>query len=195
VDELAGSVAMEDLFRRERDSVLRMCRALMGNEHDAEDAIQEAFTRMHSRLRTLNGEPGAYLNVVARRVCWELLRASGRALPLDTAAPTEEADPEEATILRQSLVRSWSRLSHTERDLIAGSFAGYSYDELAVRVGVSAKSVSVRLHRARSHARRVRLEWASPAYSARTPSGRHGDAEPGATPRGDRPRKGQPTNL
>ena len=155
VDERAGVHIMEELFRRERDGILRMCRALVSTDDDAEEATQEAFARIASRLGGLQGEPGAYLNVVARRVCWEFRRASARTLPLDPAAPAAEASPEEAAIQRHALRRSWNRLSPADRDLIAGRFAGYSYAELAARVGVSAKAVSVGLHRARSRARRA----------------------------------------
>jgi RNA polymerase sigma factor (sigma-70 family) len=156
----ASVLTIDELFRRERDGILRMCRSLVGNHHDAEEATQEAFSRVACRLGALHGEPGAYLNVVARRVCREFLRTSARTLPLNLATPAAEAGPEEAAIRRQSLRQSWSRLSSIDRDLIAGSFAGYSYEEIAARVGVSAKAVSVGLHRARSRARRVALESA-----------------------------------
>jgi len=144
---------LEALFRREHAGILRMCRSLVGNEHDAEEATQEAFARVLHRVDDLVGEPGAYLNVVARRVCWELLRASGRTLPLEWSTTVAQVGPEEATIHRHSVAHSWSQLSHVDRQLIVGSFAGYSYAELAVRVGIPAKTVSVRLHRARKRAR------------------------------------------
>lgn len=159
VEGLLDVRGMDDLFRRERDVILRMCRTLVGNEQDAEEAVQEAFARVAARLATLQGEPGAYLNVVARRVCHELRRASARTLPLNAGLDGAEPNPEEDAIRRQLLRGSWTRLSRSDRALIAGSFAGYTYDEIAERVGMSAKSVSVGLHRARARARRTAQEF------------------------------------
>ncbi|HEV3232284.1 MAG TPA: sigma-70 family RNA polymerase sigma factor [Candidatus Dormibacteraeota bacterium] len=150
--EVAERIGIEQLFEREHDGILRLCLAILRNQHDAEEAAQEAFVRVVPRLATLRGEPGAYLNVVARRICAQMLRSSARSVPLDFRAASQ-ADTESTAAARHLLRRTWAHHSTLDRTLIFGRYAGYRYDEMARRTGLSAKSVSVGLHRARVRAR------------------------------------------
>jgi RNA polymerase sigma-70 factor (ECF subfamily) len=151
-----GAGGIEELYRRERDRVLRLCASILGNHHEAEEAVQETFLRASRYLESIRDNPSGYLSVIARRVCAEMLRGARYTLPLESAEGSAGAagpDVAESWVMGEVLARVWRRLPANDRRLIFGSYAGYSYDEMAASTGLSPKSVSVGLHRARMRAR------------------------------------------
>ncbi|HEV3231908.1 MAG TPA: sigma-70 family RNA polymerase sigma factor [Candidatus Dormibacteraeota bacterium] len=152
-DGLSGVARMEVLYRLEHERVMRLCRAVLGNQDDAEEATQEAFLRVAPRLASLQGEPAAYLSVVARRVCWEMRKKSSRTVSIDAMGEFGTEGPESGVVARQQLDAAWKQLSATDRRLIFGTYAGFSQAEISARTGISAGAIAVGLHRARRRAR------------------------------------------
>ena len=144
-----------DLYRHHQQRIYRYCLALLRNPDDAEDATQETFTRAAPFLPNLPGDLSAYLTTVARNICCDVVRARARrAVPIDTVPLADrKVSPERQSIDWDVVRRMWRQLSPSERLLFAYTFAGYKYEEIASRTGMSRPSVSVGLARARRRLR------------------------------------------
>lgn len=146
---------LHDLYRCYGPAVRARCRAVCGNEADADEALQEAFVRAWRHRTGFDGRhPLAWLQTLGRSASIDLIR---RRRPwcddprawLDQAAPTggepldriqaarllADFDPEDAAMLR---------LRHAE---------GWRIHEIAEHLGLSSRTVRRRLERLESRAR------------------------------------------
>src|SRR5919106_4201289 len=96
-DEDAYTAIYERYFPR----VLSVCRRMLGNPDDAQEAAQEAFLRIYQGLPRFNGRYrlGAWAVRIATNVCLDQLRARSRR-PSDLT-PTEMLDIETVPIDEQ----------------------------------------------------------------------------------------------
>jgi RNA polymerase sigma factor (sigma-70 family) len=144
------------LYEEQRERILAMCTAMLHDRADAEDAVQETFARAGARLDSLDGDPVAYLFVVARNVCRDELRRRCRAAAPAGASELHEDDAVERTAVDRSLLRrAWADLPAQERSVLAAVFSGWSTAEIARGLGLSVNAAAQRISRARRHARRV----------------------------------------
>jgi RNA polymerase sigma-70 factor, ECF subfamily len=144
-----------DIYSKHERRIYRYCLALLRNPDDAEDATQETFTRAAPFLPNLAGDLSAYLTTVARNICCDVVRARARRpISIDyVALPDRAVSPERQSIDWDVVRRMWRQLSPSERLLFAYTFAGYRYEEIASRTGMSRPAVSVGLTRARRRLR------------------------------------------
>jgi RNA polymerase sigma-70 factor (ECF subfamily) len=159
----AARARTEELFRMHGRLVVGLCRGLLRNAHEAEDAAQQAFLSVHSAF--LRGaqpdDPARWLAAIARNECLTRIREHMRhPLPFFDADDTAStADPVAEAARRADMSALWravGALAPRQRDaLLLREFAGLSYDELAIALGVSVPSVESLLFRART---RLRLE-------------------------------------
>jgi RNA polymerase sigma factor (sigma-70 family) len=155
--------AFAALVRRHGPMVLGVCRRVLRNHHDAEDAFQATFLVLARRAATLRPRPsvGPWLYGVAYRTA--LGAAAGiarrqarerqvRDMPHPHVAPTELPD------WRPLLDRELSRLSEKYRAaVVLCDLEGKSRKEAARLLGVPESTVTNRLARARVQlARRLR---------------------------------------
>jgi len=148
------------LFEQHQRRIYRYCYRRLGNAADAEDATQETFARAVVRLPHVSGDAAPYLSAIAHNVCYDVSmsrrRQEMREAPLDGLdRPDGGAGPEETTADRCVLARIVAALSGRERALLVQTYAGYSYEEIAARMGLNVKVVSVSIVRARQHLRRI----------------------------------------
>src|SRR3954452_12704272 len=159
--EGAAAALSERLYARHQSLVLGLCRGLLRDPVEAEDAAQQTFLSAHRAL--LNGaeprEPAAWLATIARNECWARTSARMRE-PLPSDAMHEVAttsDPVQEAIRRADLHALWlaiKQLPRQQRDaLLLREFGGLRYDELAVALAVSEPSVESLLFRARTRLR------------------------------------------
>lgn len=166
------------LYRQQARRIYRLCLSYLKNTSDAEDATQEAFIRAAPRLDSLSGDPGAYLTAVARNVSCDYLRHRARANDVTRRGlhhVEHRADAESAVVARSTLRSVWVSLQRHEREMLLDTFAGYSYDEISHRSGLSVPAVASIISRARQRARRVAESLASaflPAAIVRRVHGR-----------------------
>jgi RNA polymerase sigma-70 factor, ECF subfamily len=73
--------AFDHLYQRHRARVTRICRRMLGNLNDAEEASQETFLKAFGALHRFNGryQVGPWLARIATNVCVDHLRSRGRA--------------------------------------------------------------------------------------------------------------------
>jgi RNA polymerase sigma factor (sigma-70 family) len=148
--------AFEALVRRHGPMVLRVCRRVLGDVHDAEDAFQATFLVLARRAHALRqrASVGGWLYGVAYRVA---LRARSdaarrRALEPRAAAPAA-ADPLTELTVREAqaafdeeLVRLPERL---RAPLVLCCLEGLTRDEAARQLGCPPSTLKGRLEQAR----------------------------------------------
>jgi len=152
--------------------VYGLCRALLRDPHDAEDATQSTFVSAYKSLLggTTPREPAAWLATIARNECAGRARARMREpLPLDEAdvghAPGPEAELERRATVEE-LQLAISELPEKQREaVILRDLYGLHYREVGAALGMSVASVESLLFRAR---RRLRLSLKPIASGALT---------------------------
>ena len=87
--------AFEQLYRRHCDAAWRVAQAVTGNNHDAADAVAEAFARVLQALpagRLAEGVPfRPYVLAATRNAAIDTLRRSGRTQPTDQLDHLDDA--------------------------------------------------------------------------------------------------------
>lgn len=171
--EPAREIRFSELVDRHAQELYAMAHAMLGNRHDAEEALQETFLGAYRGLAGFAGHasPRTWLASILVRQVARVRRAyarrhGGRASPFSLddgirgsddpalrrppAAAASDAAMDLATLL--------NRLSPEHRDvLVLRELRGMSYDEIAHVLGVPRGTVESRLHRARQTLRRAAL--------------------------------------
>jgi RNA polymerase sigma-70 factor (ECF subfamily) len=139
------------------DALYRAAWALCGSREDAEDLVQETFTRVLSRPRTVkSGGERAYLMSSLRNTFYSSLRSASRR-PRTTATledvsaaePRTAVQPERAAEVNE-IFEAVSRLPEDFRlALAAVDILGLSYGEAAVALDVPEATITTRIYRAR----------------------------------------------
>jgi RNA polymerase sigma-70 factor (ECF subfamily) len=145
------------------DRLYRAARALCGSREDAEDLVQETYTKILEKPRWLRSDDDlGYLLRVLRNTHYSRLRAAGRRLrpePLpdeldrvqDRAAPS----PQDALEL-DALYALIADLPESFREaLVAIDLVGLSYREASRALRVREATVTTRLYRARQRLARA----------------------------------------
>jgi len=150
----------EALYREHHAAVARLCRSLLRDRAEAEDATQQVFLAAHRAL--LNGsapqEPLAWLLAVARHECYARFRQRA-ATPVPTGdVPDGSAPDASAQVLRAGeLATVWEEVGQMPRAqreaFLLREIRGLSYGQLAEELSLSTPSVRSLLLRARARLR------------------------------------------
>lgn len=147
--------SFEELLHRYRGMLFTLCSRFRHRGLDAEDLIQEAtiaLWRNRERLTALGSVQQAALTwKIARNAVIDALRHIE-----DTEAIPEyhdEADEDRSMV--QALHEHISQLDEPDRSIVRMQLEGYSYEEIAARLGMTEKNVSVRLVRTREKLKKM----------------------------------------
>jgi RNA polymerase sigma-70 factor (ECF subfamily) len=170
--QTGDQAAFETIVSTCRPAAERICRRLLINPADVEEAVQETLVRAYQGLPRFNGSYAltAWIARIATNVSLDILRASSRRPqsggPIDpnmeTPAdhqPNGDRDPEE--ILEQVLEAEEVRgvlASLPERHrtaLVLREFEGYSHRHIAAMLDTSPQRVKALIHRAKAGFRRA----------------------------------------
>jgi RNA polymerase sigma-70 factor (ECF subfamily) len=173
---LDGQTALfEVLMRRHNERVYRAARAIVRDEREAEDVMQQAYVNAYAHLRQFDGRAAfaTWLTRIAVNEAISRVRRDRRYEPLDTdvAAGAEAfmgaqvpADPERQAFARElgALVEAAvDRLPDGCREVfMLRQIEGLNTQETAASLGVSEDVVKTRLSRARAALRRELFERA-----------------------------------
>jgi len=139
--------------------VLRICAAILHNDHDAEDAAQEVFGRLLRQPAGQVRDERRWLGEVARNHCLDRLRQSGRrpTLPLGEAHSTpEEKAPEAVAVTRRHLATVLDKLDRRQRSaLVRSAVLDQPLERIAADMGISYGAAGQLLWRARLQAVRI----------------------------------------
>jgi RNA polymerase sigma factor (sigma-70 family) len=152
---LGDEAAFALLVRRHGPMVLRVCRHVLGNADDAEDAFQAVFLVLARRASALRWREslGGWLHGVAYRVALKARTAALRRRahesharrPAPAASPVGEITLREAqTLLNEELNRLPERL---RTPLVLCYFEGMTQDQAAQQVGWSLSTLKRRVRR------------------------------------------------
>jgi len=141
--------------------VYNLAYRMLGNMTEAEDAAQETFVRMYTKLHTYQPERklSSWVLSIASHYCIDRLRRRhGQWMSLDdepvaTTLPSRLRNPEESVLreeLRTEVQRMVDELPPAYRvPLILRYWYELSYQEIAEVMGLTVQAVKSRLHRAR----------------------------------------------
>ena len=148
----------QELFVRLADQELhrsyRLAGLILGNEHDAEDATQDALLRAWNAYSSLRSAEDfqAWFDRILVNVCRDRLRRRKviRFLPMgDEDHQRPGADPFQQLIASDELLRAMDAMDADLRTCVVLRYwADLTVDEIARRTGWRAGTVKSRLHRA-----------------------------------------------
>jgi RNA polymerase sigma-70 factor, ECF subfamily len=164
---VAAGATLAELFEAHGRMVLGLCRLLLRDPVEAEDAAQEVFVSAHRS--PLGGvvprDPPAWIAAIARNECRRRIRARMReplALP---ELPDDLPDPLASAVRAADLDALWTALAELPRRqrkaFLLRELGGLSYRELGAALGVSGPAVESLLFRARRY---LRGALAGPAF-------------------------------
>lgn len=139
------------------DAMYRAAWALCGSREDAEDLVQETFTRVLARPRNVKaGGDRAYLMSALRNTFYSRLRTNSRrpnaTQTLDQVSaiePRTAVQPERAAEVNE-IFAAIDRLPDEFRLAVAAvDILGLSYGEAAKALGASEATITTRIYRAR----------------------------------------------
>ena len=147
-------------FTRGRSRLLQMARRLLESQDDAEDALQEAFSRLWPRAETLRSEAEAekLATVTVRNISIDQLRRQSDHpnddigdLPNDPSLTTdteaEQERREQYEIVQQLVAQRLTPLQ--QRILRMHDMEDQSYAEIAQQEGMLEAAIRMQLSRAR----------------------------------------------
>ena len=145
------------LANGELDRAYRLAGLLLGDEHEAQDATQDALIRAWQSIGSLRDPAGfqAWFDRILVNVCRDRLRRRRRItfVPIDSegdggrSGTRDATDPFRAVLDRDHAVRAMTGLNPDERIvLILHYWADLTLDAVAERLGWPVGTVKTRLH-------------------------------------------------
>lgn len=161
-DERAFAV----LVRRHGPYLVAFATRLLGSRADADDCVQEALIVAWRRLPELSDPDRvrAWFSTIVARKATDRMRARRPAVPIEDADPVAVGpSPDEAALTTSQLDmlrKVLDELPPEQRTAwLLREVSGYSYDEIARELGISATAVRGRLSRARATVWERMQEW------------------------------------
>jgi RNA polymerase sigma-70 factor (ECF subfamily) len=156
----AGELAaFTTLFRHYEARVYRLALAIVRDERDAEDAVQDAFLRVFERIKHFRGDASldTWFTAIVVNVCRDRLRRRQvrQALPLEWlhGRPEHGDDPVETVSRRVERRALWAlvdRLDDRHRlPVLLHYYEGLPCDDVARILGLRLTTVYARLNTAR----------------------------------------------
>jgi RNA polymerase sigma-70 factor (ECF subfamily) len=177
---LAGQTALfEVLMRRHNERIYRTARAILRDENEAEDVMQQAYVNAYTHLRQFDGRSkfSTWLTRIAVHEALARARRRGRYTTMEDESAVVEMpgtfdgtpDPERQAISRELGVLVESAIDRlpdgTREVFMLRQVEGMSTEEVANALDVSEAVVKTRFSRARGAIRRDLLEHAGLAAS------------------------------
>jgi len=169
VREKAEVTRFEELALPHMEAAYNLARWLTGNNHDAEDVVQESYLRALKFFASFRGENGKpWLLTIVRNTCYTWLRRN-RMNEITTdleeevqLADTTSVSPEAmllAAARTESVQRALEELPVEFREIvILRELEGLSYKEIAEIAAIPVGTVMSRLARARARLQKLLSE-------------------------------------
>jgi RNA polymerase sigma-70 factor (ECF subfamily) len=159
--QMGDRVAFGRLVEAFQGPVYSLCYRMLGNPGEAEDAAQETFVRMYTKLHTYQPDRklASWVLSIASHYCIDQLRRRRGEMwslddePVAAVLPARQAGPEESAVrneVQDEVQQAVNRLEPSYRiPLILRCWHDLSYAEIAEVMGLTVQAVKSRLHRAR----------------------------------------------
>jgi RNA polymerase sigma-70 factor, ECF subfamily len=176
--------AFRSLVERHTRAVYRLAYRLTGNQHDAEDVVQEAFLRAFKRLDDFEerSQFGSWLHRIAANCAYDLLRARARDQirlrpaegdeeGVEQQVPSPQPGPERLAAgqeVRSRLHDAMEHMSTLERTAFTlRHLEGCTIAEIGGALGLDTSAVKQSIFRAVRKVRRLLGEMAPQAAGAK----------------------------
>lgn len=147
------------LVERYSRRIFRVAFRMTGNEHDADDVVQEAFLRAYRQLDSFEERAnfGTWLHRIAINCALDLLRARSRSerhLSPEAETDAVSAEPQQDRLLlsselQQSVADAMQQLSGNERTaFVLRHFEGMPVEEIGRTLGIRAGAAKHTIFRA-----------------------------------------------
>jgi RNA polymerase sigma-70 factor (ECF subfamily) len=145
--------AVDHLFQSESTQLRRYFRFKTGDRDGAADLVQDAFVKMMEAPAAEIRNPAAYLQRIARNLIVDWFR-DRRSKPHSEGVPLHECDaaiaaPQEDLSLFEDAVRGLSDKTRTV--FLLKRVEGLTYEQIAKRLSISAKTVEYHMAQAFAH--------------------------------------------
>lgn len=157
--------AFEELIRKYQDRVYNLCRYMVRDPQDAQDAAQDVFLKAYRGIREFRPEASLYtwLYRIAVNTCLDYKRKARRdALknePLPEDLPSTDPFPAELYESRENTEAIQAALQKLPQKLrapiVLREIDGLSYEEIAEVLHASVGTVKSRISRGREELRRI----------------------------------------
>ena len=145
--------ALDYLYSRHADDVLRFVQSIVHNRHDAEDVTQEVFAKLMRAIHRYEERAvpfAAWITRVARNAALDHVR-SRRQIPVEEVRISENGHEETSFERLYAFKRALAALPESQRQvLILRHIGGLSPNEIADRLGKTEASVQGLHHRGRA---------------------------------------------
>ena len=171
ISEHTGNTSREktftNVFQRLNRRLLHLARGILGNEMEAEDAVQESFCRMWERREQMGseGEVAAMITTTVKNVSIDTLRRQSHTGTIDIdevaepASTSEEETNEAEERFRRIEALIESELSPTARHVLRRrEYDGADFDTIAQELNLQPTAVRMHLSRARQKIMNAYLE-------------------------------------
>jgi RNA polymerase sigma-70 factor (ECF subfamily) len=165
-----GPVSYEALYAAHHAEVLRLCRLLLANHHDAEEVAQEVFLKVYQRFQNKNQNQlmvwKPWLVRVSINACrdrrrsgwWKWFGGTGEEYR-EASYPDSGKSPEETLLGRETqghIWRAFQELSARQREVFVLRYVDeWPTGKVADMLGITTGSVKRYLFRAVRHLRRT----------------------------------------
>ncbi len=190
------SAAFRELVERHQRRAFAIAMALVKDEEDAREVVQEAFVRVHRGLAQFHGGSSFFTwlyRIVTNLAIDVIRRPSRRDTSLDDSLELEEAqgaplaqlegaDPADAVHraeLRQRIEAALMALPDYHRGVVVmREVQGMSYEEMAEAMGVSKGTIMSRLFHARRKLQRVLSDCYAESFETKPQARSDSEREP-----------------
>ncbi|HHN48193.1 MAG TPA: RNA polymerase sigma factor [Bacteroidales bacterium] len=133
------------------DGVYRFILKNIGDEEQARDVVQEAFTRLWEHHRDVNNEKAkSYLFTAAYHTMINLIRKEKKQTRLEEYHTKEMVFESTSFDLKQILNEAVDKLPEIQKSVVLlRDYEGYSYEEIGEITGLNESQVKVYIYRAR----------------------------------------------
>ena len=154
--------AFEGLVRRYQERVYNLCRYVINDTHDAQDAAQDVFIKAYRGLKAYNSNAGFYtwLYRIAVNTCLDYnKRSRPEAVEESFIEIVASSDPSPERLLQSKetgrLIRAALRKlpEKFKAAIVLKEIEGLSYEEIAEVLNTSVGTVKSRISRARDEMR------------------------------------------
>lgn len=133
------------------DGVYRFIVKNIGDEENARDVVQEAFTRLWEKHRDINSEKAkSYLFTTAYHTMIDTIRKEKRKTRLEVYHTADMMFETSEIDLKEVLNEAVDRLPEIQKSVVLlRDYEGYSYEEIGNITGLNESQVKVYIYRAR----------------------------------------------
>lgn len=159
--------AFMELVGRHRGPVWAVCLRITGNQHDAEDALQEALTAAWQNIARFRGEArfSTWLYRIASNAALAVVRRRPEVSDIEFEMPSGQRDLGDRLADTERVQAALLKIPEDFRvALVLRVYGDFTYEDIAVHQGIPVQTVKSRISRARARMEELLTAATDSAY-------------------------------